>query len=77
MTLTQVYEELLKAYGPQGWWPLLSVKGTNPTKTDAVNGYHLGNYDYPKTEQQRFEICVGAILTQYITFSYYLSVLEI
>ncbi len=51
-TISDIYDTLLKEYGPQGWWPLLST------------GYHKGNYSYPKTANQRFEICVGAILTQ-------------
>ncbi len=60
----KIYRKLFDSYGPQGWWPLLSVDGTNPTKTGAVQGYHPGDYTYPKDEQQQFEICVGAILTQ-------------
>lgn len=67
--LNDMYTVLLKSYGPQGWWPLLSVKGTNPTKTASVTGYHSGKYDYPKTEQQRFEICIGTILTQNTSWS--------
>jgi len=46
------YHILLDKYGPQGWWPLQGI------------GYHPGDYTYPKTDQQRFEICIGAILTQ-------------
>lgn len=59
-----IYERLLKEYGPQGWWPLLGFSGTNPTKSGSVNGYHVGDYDFPRDEQERFEICIGAILTQ-------------
>jgi len=55
---------LLKTYGPQGWWPLLDHKGTNPTKTGSLRGYHPGDYTYPKTRKQIFEIMVGAVLTQ-------------
>jgi endonuclease-3 related protein len=62
--LKKIYEILLQEYGPQGWWPLLDYRGTNPTKTGAVEGYHPAEYDFPKTDQQIFEICVGAILTQ-------------
>ena len=62
--LMELYQKLYALYGPQGWWPLLTVKGTNPTKTGAIQGYHPGDYSYPQDEQQRFEICVGAILTQ-------------
>lgn len=61
---TSFYQRLLDAYGPQGWWPLLGVKGANPTKTGSVQGYHPGDYSYPHDAAQRFEICVGAILTQ-------------
>ena len=60
----QIYNMLLKLYGPQGWWPLLNCKGINPTKTGAVKGYHPNDYSYPKNDRQRFEICIGAILTQ-------------
>lgn len=59
-----MYSVLLQAYGPQGWWPLLCHKGANPTKTGSVKGYHPGDYTLPATGAQRFEICVGAILTQ-------------
>lgn len=65
--LRKLYGELLAKYGPQGWWPLLDVAaqgGVNPTKTGSITGYHPGDYSYPKTAEQRFEICVGAILTQ-------------
>ncbi len=58
------YEKLLEKYGLQGWWPLLDCKGCNPTKTGSIQGYHPGDYSYPKNENQRFEICIGAILTQ-------------
>lgn len=69
--LKQRYYEFLKEYSPQGWWPLLDLhtakgkdQGTNPTKTGSIKGYHPGDYSYPKTEKQQFEICIGAILTQ-------------
>jgi endonuclease-3 related protein len=58
------YEKLLEKYGPQGWWPLLDCKGCNPTKTGSIQGYHPNDYSYPKNNKQRFEICIGAILTQ-------------
>ena len=62
--IKQIYTKLLKDYGHQGWWPLLNHKGTNPTKTGSITGYHPNNYDFPKNPSQRFEICLGAILTQ-------------
>lgn len=58
------YKSLLKDYGPQGWWPLISHQGSNPTKSGSINGYHPNDYSYPKTEEEKFEICIGAILTQ-------------
>ena len=48
-----IYKELHKKYGPQGWW-LLS-KGRAKTK------HHSGP---PASHHDRWEITVGAILTQ-------------
>ncbi len=62
--IKQIYNILLKEFGYQGWWPLISHKGSNPTKTGSVKGYHPKDYSFPKTNGQRFEICIGAILTQ-------------
>ena len=62
--LHRFHRDLLEAYGPQGWWPLLGHAGTNPTKTGSITGYHPGDYTFPRTGAERFEICVGAILTQ-------------
>ena len=66
-TLTPLYPlylDLLDAYGPQGWWPLLGHDGLHPSKTGSIMGYHPGDYDFPRNEAERFEICTGAILTQ-------------
>jgi len=57
--LISIYKSLLKQYGRQGWWPLLSCENIKNNK-----GYHPGDYSYPRNNQQKFEICVGAILTQ-------------
>ncbi len=54
----------MKAYGPQGWWPVMSHRGKKPAMTGDFRGYHPKDYSYPKNSNQRFEICVGAILTQ-------------
>jgi endonuclease-3 related protein len=62
--LLPIYSFLLKEYGQQGWWPLLGQKGCKPTKTGSVIGYHPGDYNLPKTRNQIFEVCLGAILTQ-------------
>ncbi len=53
--LREIYEALLKSFGPQGWWPVYS---------DGGPGYHPGDFSYPSTERQRLEIAIGAILTQ-------------
>ena len=62
-----IYNYLFKQYSPQGWWPLLELnnkKNINITKSGSLKGYHPGDYSYPKTENQVFEICIGSILTQ-------------
>ncbi len=59
-----IYEQLFCLYDSQGWWPLLDCQGTNPTKTGSMKGYHPGDYSYPRNDAQRFEICIGALLTQ-------------
>ena len=46
-----IYEALLDAYGPQGWW-------------HVAGSYHPGDYGGPKNEVEAFEIIVGAVLTQ-------------
>jgi endonuclease-3 related protein len=56
-----IYNRLLERYGTQGWWPLVSKAG-KPGFDER--GYHKGNYDFPKTHSERFEIGIGAILTQ-------------
>ena len=60
---------LLGAYGPQGWWPLLTHAGSNPTLTGRLTGYHPGDFTFPRTNAERFEICCGAILTQNTAFT--------
>ncbi len=62
--ISVVYHELYDAYGPQGWWPLVEHDGTNPTKTGAISGYHVGDYTFPRTKKEQFEICLGCFLTQ-------------
>ena len=52
ISIKRLYKLLMDSYGPQGWWPLLDV------------GYHKKEYSFPKTKEEAFEICVGAILTQ-------------
>ncbi|MBI2110404.1 endonuclease [Candidatus Woesearchaeota archaeon] len=59
--LFKIYDLLLKEFGYQGWWPLVSLQHT---KGFDAQGYHPGIYDHQKTKQQRLEIIIGAILTQ-------------
>ena len=56
-----VYTSLLKAYGPQGWWPLPSKAGRRGFDS---RGYHSGSYRLPGTAAGKFEVILGAILTQ-------------
>jgi len=58
----KVYNKLYKSFGPQGWWPV--------TKTDEGKDKEARKPEYfplsykRDTEEEKFEICVGAILTQ-------------
>lgn len=54
-----IYEKLFETYGAQGWWPFLDVE----------NNYHPLNYNYPKNENQIFEVCLASILTQNRNFT--------
>ena len=57
--LKHIYDVLLKEYGPQGWWPV--------TPTGGCKGEFSHKPVYgikTRTEKQRFEIIIGAILTQ-------------
>jgi endonuclease III related protein len=59
--LHRLHDVLLAAYGPQGWWPLPSRCG-RPGFDD--HGYHPGNFTEPRDDAGRFEIALGAVLTQ-------------
>jgi len=59
--LQALYERLLAAYGPQGWWPLPSR--ARRRGFDA-RGYHPGSFEEPRSAEGRFEIVLGAVLTQ-------------
>ncbi|MBU2647686.1 endonuclease III domain-containing protein [bacterium] len=58
-----LYPLLFKTYGFQGWWPIVHSDEASPRTMDA-GGYHPGIYDIPRTDQQKLEIMLGAILTQ-------------
>jgi endonuclease III related protein len=67
--IMKIYKELYAHYGPQGWWPLMDLETWNPDKIGATHGYHPLNYDLPETPEQRYEIIIGAILTQNTVWS--------
>ena len=64
MLLNEIFKKLLDTYSYQGWWPITGHDGTNPTKTGSTNGYHPGDYSFPRNSADEFEIIVGAVLTQ-------------
>jgi endonuclease-3 related protein len=53
-SIVKTYSILIRSYGPQGWWPLTRA-GETKTK------HHSGR---PRHDIHRFEIILGAILTQ-------------
>ncbi len=63
ISVKQLYAMLFDNFGPQGWWPLYN------DKTGSIK-YHPNDYSFPKTEEQSFEIILGAILTQNRYFGY-------
>lgn len=52
----RVYRALYRAFGPQGWWPFTRDRRRGPE-------YRPSNFR-PPSEAARWEICIGAILTQ-------------
>lgn len=56
-TIYALYKILYKTYGAQGWWPITGY------------GYHKGKYNFPRDENEIFEVCLGSILTQNTTFT--------
>ncbi len=49
----EIYRLLRGAYGPRRWWPVTPPGGTKPRYTGG-----------PRSARQRFEVAVGAVLTQ-------------
>lgn len=60
-TIEGIIEILSAHYGPQGWWPLLRQ---DPLTRTWQETYHPGDYRPPTSQETRFEIGAGAILTQ-------------
>lgn len=54
MNPQKIYRKLYKHFGPQGWWPIFDKK---TGRCEYRGGRNLSGRD-------KFEICVGAILTQ-------------
>jgi endonuclease-3 related protein len=59
--IARLFEVLLAAYGAQGWWPLISRADC---RGFDGQGYHPNAHPWPRTTAQRFEIAMGAVLTQ-------------
>ena len=55
--LQRIYQRLLGRYGPQGWWPTTPAGGRSPK-------YHPGETSRPLRDGERWEIVLGAVLTQ-------------
>ena len=72
--IQRIYYVLYEWYGPQGWWPLLDRLADNSTPTSLR--YHPSDYSYPHTDQERFEIWIGTILTQNCRWSNVISALS-
>ncbi|MCX7905070.1 MAG: hypothetical protein N2446_00015 [Elusimicrobiales bacterium] len=58
--LKEIYSILYNYYGPQGWWPIMSLK------EDRL--VYRKNFFGPLSEDECFEISCGAILTQNISW---------
>jgi len=65
-SIVSAFLRLEKEYGCQGWWPVTCERKhfTHPRGELQVDGYHPGQFDFPRTRRGRWEICCGAVLTQ-------------
>lgn len=64
MTIRTTFERLEVAYGYQGWWPLLSRAGKRGYDSEGYVRSPPGTPLRRLTSAQRFEVVLGAILTQ-------------
>jgi endonuclease-3 related protein len=62
--LRALYRQLMDSYGPRGWWPIAGTRAVRGPGRGPGRGYHPGSFALPHTRRQRFEIVLGAILTQ-------------
>jgi endonuclease-3 related protein len=53
----EAYKKLNSTFGYQGWWPTTKIGNITPE-------YHKKSKQKVLSERERFEICLGAILTQ-------------
>lgn len=60
ITVNEVFTTLLRRYGPQGWWPILSKRNRGPYDS---YGYHPNASKKPE-RKNIFEVALGAVLTQ-------------
>ena len=62
---TVIYKTLLDKYGPQGWWPVYSLRNVGGRDN---RGYYIDNVQThgcaSLSSASKFEIAIGAILTQ-------------
>ena len=56
-----IYRRLREGYGSQGWWPTTAAATTEPR-------YHPGDTARQLSEEERWEVVVGAVLTQNTTW---------
>ncbi|MBR9676487.1 endonuclease III domain-containing protein, partial [Candidatus Woesearchaeota archaeon] len=56
--LKKVFNKLFAHFGPQGWWPT--------TRQDKTSPEYIGG---PNTEKEKFEVMIGAVLTQNTSWS--------
>ena len=61
LPLRTIYRRLLERYGSQGWWPTTAAAATG-------SRYHPGEPERQLSEKERWEVVVGAILTQNTTW---------
>ncbi|NCC74516.1 MAG: endonuclease III domain-containing protein [Sphingobacteriia bacterium] len=71
-----LYIKLMALYGPRGWWPLMDYARQPDPFLIPVKGYHPLDYSLPNNDDQRYEICIGAILTQNTTFDSVVTALQ-
>jgi len=58
MTVNKIYKILLKYHGPQGWWPLVDEA--------SLQSVYSGDISF--SNNKCFEIAIGAILTQGVSW---------